>query len=247
MFKNVFGGANTPQPQTPPQEPKQPPAVNAKDQIKPDGMNPADPNAAGVAKPTEPPKSEVNPLDAFKDLYKTNPDNTDGANTPSRLELTDEVFNQVIPNLDFTQGLTPELQQQLAQGDSKAFMTAIQQAGANAYKTAMQHNAALMNDHLDKRFKEFQPTIQKSVASNLTSSALSTLPNADNPVVKAELDRVASQLQSKYPDAPPEWVAKQTNVYLSELGKQLAGPTPEQQQAQRLPESVDFAELLKDD
>jgi len=243
MFNSMFGG------KTPPtQEPKNPPAVDAKDQIKPNGMNPADPNAAGVATPDAGnPKPAENPLDAFKGLYDTAKNTAEGADTPARLELTDEVMDKVIPSLDFSKGLSPEVQQQLAQGDSKAFMAAIQQVGANAYKTAMQHNAALMNDHLDKRFQEFKPTIQKSVASNLTSSALSTLPNADNPVVKAELDRVASQLQSKYPDAPPEWIAKQTNVYLSELGKQLSGPTPEQQQRQNLPESVDFAELLRQD
>jgi len=239
MFSNLFGKSSIEQPQ------KQPPAVGAKDQIKPNGMNPADPKAAGVADPANPDsgKSAVHPLDAFKDLYKVDP--KDGQKASNRLELPDEIFDKVLPGMDFTAGLSPELQQQIAAGDSKAMLAAIQQSGATAYKTAMQHNAMLMNDNLDKRFEAYKATVKQNVDTNLTSSALASLPNADNPVVKAELDRVASQLRTKYPDAPNNWIVEQTNTYLSELGKQLSGSTQPQKQA--LPESVDFAELLKQD
>jgi len=242
MFSKMFG--------TKPNEQQQPPAVGAKDQIKPDGMSPSDPNAAGVADPNNPDsgKSQENPLDAFKDLYKVDPPKEgDTTPQPPKLELTDEVFAKVLPSLDFTSGLSPEVQQGLANGDSKAILAAIQQAGANAYKTAMQHNAAIMEDHLSKRFEAFKPEVKANVDRTITSQALSTLPNADNPVVKAELDRVASQLRTKYPAAPNEWIVQQTNTYLSELGKQLSPQQNTQQQQQQLPEQVDFAELLKAD
>jgi len=250
MFSKMFGGA-TPPANANPAQPNQanPPAVGARDQIKPDGMNPADPAAAGVADPQNPDsgKSPANPLDAFKGLYDPKP--TDANNptpTTPKLELNDEVFAKVLPGLDFTSGLSPEVQQGLTSGDPKAILAAMQQVGATAYKTSMQHNAALMNDHLEKRFEAFKPEVQANVNKTITSQALSALPNADNPVVKAELDRVASQLRSKYPTADNAWIAQQTNTYLSELGKQLGG-TPQQEAKPALPEQVDFAKLLAED
>lgn len=246
MFKNMFGsnnqGASTAGQQ-------QPPAVGAKDQIKPNGMNPNDPATAGVANPDNPDsgKSPVNPLDVFKDLYKI--DSSKEGTTPEkpRLDIPDEVFAKVLPSLDFTAGLTPEVRQQIDAGDGKAILAAMQQVGAEAYKTALQHNSAVLNDHLDKRFDAFTPTIKQNVDNNLTSSALASLPNADNPVIKAELDRVSSQLRNKFPDAPNQWIVEQTNTYLMELGKQLSPPTAEEVAAQALPKSVDFAELLRED
>ena len=247
MFSKMFGGKQTPDGN----KQAQPPATGAKDQIQPNGMDPADPSAAGVADPSNPDngakQSAKNPLDEFRDLYKIDPSKEGDSNSqvPS-LELNDEVFAKVLPNIDFTAGLTPEVQQQIASGDPKAILAAVQQAGANAYKTAMQHNAVLMEDHLSKRFEAFKPEVQKNVNQTLTSQALSQLPNADNPVVKAELDRVAKQLRAKYPTADNAWIAQQTNVYLSELGKQLA-PQSTPSQKEELPQQVDFAELLKED
>jgi len=224
----------------------QPPAATAKDQITTSSGNSVDPAAAGVANPANPDsgKSEVNPLDAFKDLYKTEA-NADQPTQP-KLEVTTELLDKITPSLDFTSGLPPEVQQGLNSGDPKAIMAAIQQVGVNSYKTAMQHNAALINDHLDKRFESFKPEVQASVNQTITSQALSSLPNADNPVVKAELDRVAAQLRAKYPTADNAWIAKQTNTYLSELGKQLNG-TPAVAAEPTLPDEVDFSKLLAED
>jgi len=178
-------------------------------------------------------------------LYKIDPAAKVDNPEAQGLQLTDEVLDKVIPSIDFSQGLSPEVQQKIAAGDGNAILEAIKQAGAVAYKTAMQHNSALVNANLDARFKALEPTIQKSVNSNLTSNALASLPNASNPVVKAELDRVAQQLRTKYPEASNQWIAEQTNTYLLELGKQL---TPEVEPPKsKLPESVDFAELLKED
>jgi len=248
MFKGMFGGQqnNNGQPTE-----GQPPASQAPDQIKPNTVDPADPAAAGVADPENPNsgKSPENPLDAFKDLYTIDP-KAQGANEPQtpKLELTDEVFAKVIPSIDFTEGLTPEVQQGLASGDPKAILQAVKQVGANAYKTAMQHSATVMEDHLSKRCEAFKPEVQANVNQTITSQQLSQLPNADNPVIKAELDRVAQQLRTKYPTAPNEWIATQANTYLSELGKQLGGQsTDPAQQESKLPQQVDFAELLKED
>jgi len=222
----------------------QPPGAVTPEQVQTNKIDGADPAASGVADPTNPDsgKSAANPLDAFKDLYQTTP--TPEGVTP-RLEVTDELLSKVVPSLDFTSGLSPEVQQGLNSGDPKAILAAIQQVGANAYKTSMQHNAALINDHLDKRFESFKPQVQASVDKTITSQALSSLPNANNPVIKAELDRVAGQLRAKFPTADNAWIATQTNTYLSELGKQLNGTSAEPAK-QELPESVDFSKLLSE-
>jgi len=209
---------------------EQPAAAGAKDQIKPDGMNDAG-------------KSETNPLDAFKDMYKVDEADKGQAATAPKLDLSNEVLDKVVPNIDFMAGLSAEVKQGLASGDPQAIVSAMQATAANGYKAAMQHNAALMNDHLDQRFEGFKPAVADSVAQQMTSHEVAKLPNAENPVIRAELDRVSTQLRNKFPSADSAWIAKQANTYLVELGTQLSGTPQAQQQEAQLPESVDFAAL----
>jgi len=238
MFKKLFNAPAQAQPE----------AATAKDQIKPDGMSPADPAASGVADPSNPDasKSPTNPLDAFKDLYKID-EKADATKTPGsqHMQMTNELLDKVIPSIDFMAGLSPEVQQGIASGDPKSIIAAMQQVAGNSYRTAMQHNAALMNQNLDQRFDSYQPTIAASVDAKLTSQEVGRLPNADHPVIRAELDRVSTALRKQYPTADAAWVAKQANSYLKDLGSQLSGTTQAQQP--KLPESVDFADLLNQD
>jgi len=247
-IKNSLGMGSQAQEATVPAQ-TQPAAAVASDQIKPNGMNPANPAAAGVADPANPDagKSETNPLDAFKDLYKVTPPADGEAPVDPHLQITNEVLDKVVTNIDFMAGMSPETKQGLATGDPQAIVAAMKNVAENSYRSAMQHNAALMNDHLDQRFEGFKPTVAASVDKQLTSQAVASLPNASNPVIRAELDRVSTQLRNKFPSADSAWIANQANTYLTELGSQLAGPTPAQQQKAQLPESVDFAALLAAD
>jgi len=238
MFSKMFKGS----------EQAQPEASQAKDQIKPNGMNPSDPAASGVADPNNPDaaKSPTNPLDAFKDLYKVDENKAGEEQASPHLQMTNEVLDKITPNINFLEGLSPEVQQGLSTGDPKSIIAAMQQVAANGYKTAMQHNATVMNQHLDQRFENYKPTIADSVDAKLTSQEVGKLPNADHPVIRAELDRVSKQLRQKFPSADNTWIAKQANSYLTDLGSQLSG-TANAPQQQELPDTVDFAELLKQD
>jgi hypothetical protein len=62
------------------------------------------------------------------------------------------------------------------------------------------------------------------VRSELTTHALSAIPNFKHPVVQKQLSQTASQLQTMHPDATPQEIAQMTIEYFQELTGALQDP-----------------------
>lgn len=194
---------------------------------------PAQPVAAQPQAPVTPPPTDnaggngngqnpngintpVNPMDAYANMFASKAD--DGSNAPPSLSLSDEALGKVLPSLNFSQDVPQELMDKALTGDAKSLIEIMTHVSRNAYKTSMQHNAAVTNQFVSSRSDyDLKNGVSNQVRSGLTAQELSTIPNYSHPVVRVEVDRVANAFQAQHPDASPQQVAQATSKYFADL------------------------------
>jgi hypothetical protein len=159
--------------------------------------------------------ADQNPLDAYSKMFD-NASNNSEVQAPN-FSLDPKVLNDVSRKMDFTRGVNPDTLQKATTGDVNALMDIIKQVGQNSYRAAIEHGTALTDSHLKQRGDFESKKLERGVNKKLTESALSTAPNYSHPVVKAELNRIASQIAAANPDASPQQVAQSAQQYLNDL------------------------------
>lgn len=184
-----------------------------------------------------------NPLDSYKKMF-------DNANKDSELQapsfkIDSKVLNDVSSKMDFTRGINQEVLSKATSGDVSALMDIIKTVGQNAYKASLEHNTALTDTYLNQRGEFDKKSLEKGVKSQLTSEALSNAPNYNHPVVKAELNRIASQFAAANPDSSPQEIAKAAQKYISDLQSALNPSDPSKNSdGSDKPEEMDWSKYL---
>ena len=216
-------GGTTP-PNTPPAKDnltQNPPAVG------PDGKMPGtDPN-------------NQNPLDVYSKMFD-NANNSSDIQAPT-FKIDPKVLSDVSSKMDFTKGINGEVLQKATSGDVNALLDIIKTVGQNSYRAAIEHNTALTDTFLNTRGEFEKKSLERGVKSQLTASELSNAPNYNHPVVKAELNRIASQFAAANPDASPQEVAKAAQKYISDLQAAL---NPETKKGSSEEEEMDWSKYL---
>lgn len=191
--------------------------------------NPAPNTNAGNTNGPDGTNTFVNPLDAYTKLFDNANKNLD---TPPSFSLDPKVLGEVSGNMDFTQGISPEMMQQATSGDAKALISIIQHVGRQTYQAAMTHNSALTDKFVGARSAYDQKSLGSKVKSELTSSALAQAPSFSHPVVRQELTRIATAMQAENPDASPQQIADAAQKYFTDIYSAVTPqPTAAEQRA----------------
>lgn len=161
----------------------------------------------------------VNPLDAYAKMFD-NASKSSDIQAPS-FKLDPKVLGEVSSSMDFTKSIDPALMEKALAGDTKALLATIQAVGRNAYSASLEHATSLTEKHLSQRAEYETSRVNSGVRQQLTSNELSSAPNYAHPVVKAELNRVATQFSAANPDASPQEVAKAAQKYIADLSAAL--------------------------
>lgn len=192
--------------------------------------------------PTSKPSDE-NPLDVYTKLY----DNANKAapNEPPSFNLDPKVVADVASKMDFTKGIDPELVQRANTGDAGAMMQLIQEVGRNSYRASLEHATKLTDTHLGQRADYDTKKVQSGIKSQLTSDALSSSPNYNHPVIKAELNRIANQFANsqEYADATPSQIANAAKQYMNDIHAAL-NPSAKTQEQQQEEDGMDWSKYL---
>lgn len=183
--------------------------------------NPAT-NTAGKMPGTD--QTPVNPLDSYAKMFEDAAKNS-GIQAPE-FKLDDKVVDEVSSKMDFTKSIPPELMEKAMAGDAKAFLAVIQVTTQQAYKAAIQHGTSLTDTFLNQRSAYDQSRINSGVREQLTNQALSDSPNFDHPVIKQELNRIASQFARANPDASPQEIAAAAKKYWGDIAGALNPASP---------------------
>jgi len=183
----------------------------------------------------------VNPMDAYNKMYEDANKSSDIA-APS-FKIDPKVLGDVSKSMDFTKNVDPALIQKALDGDSKSLLAVMSQVGQNSYSASLEHATALTETHLGQRADYENKRIDKGVREQLTSSALSSVPNYSHPVVKAELNRVAGMFAASNPDASPAQIAQAAQKHLQDLSNALS-PTKTPEQVQQDSGEMDWTKYL---
>ena len=184
-----------------------------------------------------------NPLDVYSKMF-------DNANNGSELQaptfkIDPKVLSNVSSKMDFTKGIAPELVSKATTGDVSALMEIIKTVGQNSYRASIEHTTALTDSFMTQRGEYEGQVLAKGVRSQLTSAELANAPNYNHPVVKAELNRIASQFAAANPDASPQEVAKAAQKYISDLQSALNPADPNRNpDGSNKPEEMDWSKYL---
>ena len=159
--------------------------------------------------------TDQNPLDIYQQVFDNAAKNSE-IEAP-KFHIDPKVLSEVSGKMSFTKGLDQELLQKATSGDVGSLLEIINKVGQNSYRAAIEHNTTLTDQFLNKRGEFEAKRLNKGVREQLTSSALADTPNYQHPVIKAELNRVASQFAAANPDASPQEVAQAAKKYIDDI------------------------------
>ena len=189
--------------------------------------------------PRQPDPQPINPLDAYSKMFDTKA-SSDG---PPSFEIDDAVLSDVSGKLDFISGIRSDLMQKAQQGDAQAMIDLMKAVSQRSYSAALKHTTALTDAHLNRRGEYEKNNVAQNVKTTLTNEALSSIPNADHPVVKAELRRIAENLARQNPDAPATEIAREAQKYFATVYNAMS-PQSSPAQQQKAGEIDDWEKFL---
>ena len=184
-----------------------------------DNLNDSPPSTDSTGKIPGTDPINQNPLDIYKTMFDNAANNSE-IQAPT-FKIDPKVLGDVSSKMDFTRGINQEVLAKATSGDVSALMDIIKTVGQNAYKASLEHSTSLTDTFLTQRGEFEGKQVAKGVKSQLTSNELSSAPNYSHPVVKAELNRVASQMSAANPDASPQEIAKAAQQYINDLNDAL--------------------------
>jgi len=183
-----------------------------------------------------------NPLDSYAKMFENAAKNSD-IQAPE-FKLDSKVVDEVSSKMDFTNGVDQEMMQKALNGDAKALLSVIQSTSQNAYKAAINHGTSLTDTFIKQRSEFDMKSINKGVKTELTTQAMSDAPNFDHPVIKSELNRIASQFARANPDASPQEIAKAAKQYVTDIASALNPSSPANESSKGKPEEMDWSKYM---
>ena len=230
---------NPQQPQQQPQQAQQLPASNV----------PGQPNQNQGGAGNNPNEMQ-DPLNAYAELFKPADPSKKQADPPS-FSLDPKIIDQAAGSMDFTASLPPELQQKLQSGDTSAFMEALNHVGRNAYKNSISHMSSLTDKFVGLRSQHDQNNLGSHVRNHLVKNTINSSFADANPVARQSLEWVSDKMREAFPDASPDWIAKQAPQFFVEMAKSLApdqfsGQSGSQPNQNRPAGDVNWADWLTD-
>lgn len=205
---------------------------------------PANTPPATPAQPNQMPgttQEPVNPLDAYAKMYEKANAQPDA---PPAFNLDPKVLGEVSGSLDFTKNVPQEVMQKALTGDAASLTQMMNHVAQQAYQAALSHGASLTDKFVGARSAYDLKSIGGGVKKELTSQALSSIPNYSHPVVREQLNRIAEQMAATNPELSPEEIAKSAAKYMQDLASAISPQSNEQPKENK---PVDWASYLSND
>jgi len=153
-------------------------------------------------------------IDRFSKMWD---DTGSQSDTPPAFNIDSKILGEVASSQDFMQGIDPELMQKATSGDVQSLMQLMNHVGRNAYSRSLEHTSTLTDKFVGAREAHNAKSMSGNVRKELTTNALSSIPNFKHPVVQKQLKETADRLQKMHPDASPQEIVSMTTEYFQEL------------------------------
>lgn len=248
MFQNVQQVQQVPQPPQPnpnnplnPQQPSYPPSYPAGQQPQPQNQQQPQPQ-------NQPPAPPSNPLDVFKDVWQTSPQQqqqTDPLAGPL-FQADPTKLAQAAGQIDMRGQIPPDLMQKvMAGGDPQAIIDLVN----FAVQQSVGMSSQLIGSTVDAGFQTYSQRLDKALPGRISQAQLSQLPPTNpalqHPSAQPLLQMARQAIAAKNPGKSPQEIAQMAEQYLTTLGAEVftnsdAGKQQRQQQQQAMQSNGDF-------
>ena len=198
----------------------------------------------------------VSPLDSFKDLWQSNDNkenennnnNTNDDQNQNGLEVTPEVLQKSLNNVDFSSALTEETLSKIAEGGEGATQ-AFASAMTEVAKQTMMQSILVSNKIAEKRIEaakeEYSKNLPNDIRAQTTAfNAAQQHPVLKDPAIRPVVEATQDQLLKKFPQATPNEITEMTVNYLTSMGK-LFGNKDDDSQSSSAPTEEDWEKFLQ--
>lgn len=188
----------------------------------PNQPGPVNPPGANSGTPGNDPNQQKSPLDAYAELFKPADPTKAKSAEPPKFALDPTVIDNAANSMDFLSKLPQDLKDRIESGDRNAMLEAMNFSNREAYKAAISHMSNLTDRFVGLRSNFDQQSLGTHVKNHLVRNTIdSSFANA-NPVARESLNWVSEKMRVAFPDASPDWIAKQAPQFFVEMAKALA-------------------------
>ena len=191
----------------------------------------AAPPAAGGAAPAAVPDSEaeVSPLDAYKNLWDTAPNDAVASATDPTAGITIDPAKiaETVKGIDFAGAIDPNTQELLAQGGEgaqNAFVAALNSVSQQVFSQAMIASATLTKEAIANAaptFDQRAETLMKH--TQIAQHNVDANANLAHPSVAPMVKAIETQMAAKHPTASAKEVSDLAQAYLTEFSSHIKG------------------------
>lgn len=180
----------------------------------------------GAVPPT--PETLESPLDQFKELWQTNPDDTTNQEfAPEALDSTK--LQEIISKTNMTSVITPEIQARINAGGEDAQAATMEAMNLVAQQTLMQSTTVankMVESQVSKAMEHALSKIPGLVKEQGVNNAMHESNTVySNPAVAPVIDAVKSQLQLKNPNATATELTEMSQNFVKAMSEAL-NPAP---------------------
>lgn len=173
-------------------------------------------------------KEPVSPLDAYKELWQTDPN---AKPTPEfSTEMIDPAkLQEIVSNTNMTAALTPELSTRISAGGEDAQVAVMEAMNIVAQQTLAQ-STTVANKMMESNSKKMMDAMLAKLPGlikeqGVTNSLIQENPIFSNPAVAPVIDGVKTQLQAKFPNATAPELTKMAKDFVVTMSEAL-NPAP---------------------
>lgn len=237
MFTAKPAAAVNPAPgtQNPTGQPANPGTPNGNAHVQNNNTVPNDNNTPNINDPANPNGAQTQPMDAFKDLWNTTP-NQQGSNANAPIfQLDQQKLAQAVQGMNFASRIPQEQLAKVAAGGEEAVAALsqiINTVGQTAVSQALAGSAAIAEGGFTKFSGRLNETLPGMVKQHAVHDAFKQEnPALSNPAFSPVVTAIQSQIQAKFPNASATEIRKMTSDYFDGLATASGYQKPEEQKA----------------
>lgn len=167
-------------------------------------------------------------LEFFNTLVK--PEENKAPNAPLSVTkdiLTPENLKKIAEGQNFSSAIPPAVLEKLQNGDQAATMEAVEHIARAAHSAALAQTGAIIDTVLAQQGTSLESRIRKDVEDSINLRDITKgVPNTDQPIVKAGIEMISSQLRAQFPQASSDQVRTMAQNYFTELSAAINPPSP---------------------
>lgn len=191
----------------------------------------------------QPSQQSASPLDEFAPKADNNSEGAPTKGEPQQPQQQASIFDTKVEDLvkvaerqDYAGEISPEVMQQIMQGDVSALSGLLNQVGRRAFANAAFAANRMASSGVAQKLESFQSdTLPNVLKDESFAQARSSINHSilQHPSVAPLVDAQMNNLRNQFPNASPQEITSMTEKYFETFAAELTGAQQQQEQEQQ--------------